>query len=79
LSRDATLSVGEDPVPLSEARSRILAFAAHVGRADREPPEATARLRNWLSPEGEVTEDGMALVTALEEQAATRTVFRGNF
>jgi hypothetical protein len=66
-------------VPLSEARTRILAFAAHVGRSDRELPEATARRRNWLSPEGDVTEDGLALVTALEEQSATRTVFRGNF
>ncbi|MBF9061088.1 hypothetical protein HKCCSP123_18050 [Rhodobacterales bacterium HKCCSP123] len=66
-------------MPSSEARTRILAFAAHVGRADPESPEVTARRRNWLSPEGEVTEEGLALVMALEEQSATRTVFRGNF
>ncbi|MCU4653171.1 hypothetical protein N8I71_10030 [Roseibacterium sp. SDUM158016] len=62
-----------------DARSAILAFAAHVGRAHLQPPEVTARHRNWLTEDGEVTEDGLSLVRALAEQAETRTVFRGNF
>jgi hypothetical protein len=62
-----------------DARSAILAFAAHVGRGHPQPPEITAQRRNWLTEAGEVTEDGLSLVRALGEQAETRTVFRGNF
>ncbi len=61
-----------------DARTHILTFARHIGRAE-QPPEAIARRRNWLCAEGNVTEDGLALVDALRDQSATRTVFRGNF
>jgi hypothetical protein len=62
-----------------EARTKILAFAAQVGRGQTQPAEEVAKRRNWLSAEGEVTEDGRALVAALDDQGSTRTVFRGNF
>ena len=62
-----------------EARALILTFAAHVGRGEATGAETVARRRNWLSPAGDVTEEGAELLRALDEQSATRTVFRGNF
>jgi len=60
-----------------DARTKILSFAAHIGRR-HTAAEATALRRNWLSPSGDVTPDGTALIEALDDQSATRTVFRGN-
>ncbi|MDG4647422.1 hypothetical protein P6F26_03110 [Roseibacterium sp. SDUM158017] len=62
-----------------DIRSRILAFAAHVGRSTASDAETIARRRDWIDAEGRPTTDGLALVAALGEQAQTRTVFRGNF
>jgi len=62
-----------------EARTKILAFAAQIGRGQTQPAEEVAKRRNWLSAGGEVTEDGHALIAALDDQGSTRTVFRGNF
>jgi hypothetical protein len=59
--------------------TRILAFAAHVALGEAQTPEGVAASRNWITPEGEVTDEGRALIAALEEQRETRTVFRGNF
>lgn len=61
------------------AKARIVAFAAHVGRGDGRAPEAIAKRRNWLDASGNPTSEGHDLLTALGDQAATRTVFRGNF
>ena len=66
-------------MPLQDLRQRILAFSAHVGQVNRQSPEAVARGRNWLSETGDVTEDGRALIAALEDQQETRSVFRGIF
>lgn len=63
----------------ADPKALILSFAAHVGRAHMTGAEAVARQRNWLSDAGDVTDDGVDLVRALKDQAATRTVFRGNF
>jgi hypothetical protein len=54
---------------------RIRAFATHCGRADTAP-ETTARNRGWLDAEGNPTPEGDHLVRALDEQDATRSVFR---
>ncbi len=61
------------------AADQIVAFAAHIGRRDARTPEAIAQRRNWLDAAGNPTPDGLALLSALNEQDATRTVFRGNF
>lgn len=66
-------------MPNRDLLDRIISFAAHVGQDGAQSPEAVARLRNWISAAGEVTEDGRALIAALDEQLQTRTVFRGNF
>lgn len=66
-------------MPLQDLRNRILAFAAHIGRIDRQSPEIVACRRNWITEAGDVTEDGRALIAALDEQQQTRSVFRGNF
>jgi hypothetical protein len=63
----------------AERKATILSFAAHVGRASKTGPEEVARRRNWLDGSGAVTAEGDELIRALDEQAATRTVFRGNF
>jgi len=55
---------------------RILAFAAHCGQPGR-PPRAVAKRRGWISEADTPTEDGRALIAALTDQSATRTVFRG--
>jgi hypothetical protein len=54
---------------------RILAFAQHCRGTDRSAEE-TARSRGWLDGEGWPTEDGRELIKALDEQDATRSVFR---
>jgi hypothetical protein len=59
----------------SEITTRIIAFAQHCGTGQREP-EAIARRRGWLDGEGWPTEDGRQLVAALDDQSATRSVFR---
>lgn len=64
-------------MPQDEIRSKILSFAAHIGN-NSTPAETTAQRRNWIRSDGSVTEDGTALVDALDDQSATRTVFRGN-
>jgi len=58
-----------------ETAERIIAFAHHCDRAD-QPAETAARSRGWLDGDGWPTEDGRALVRALDEQAETRSVFR---
>ncbi|MBL4543783.1 MAG: hypothetical protein JKP97_18675 [Rhodobacteraceae bacterium] len=58
-----------------ELTSRIIAFARHCG--DTTPPEHAARRRGWIDAQGAPTADGRALLCALREQEATRTVFRG--
>ncbi len=63
----------------ADPKALILSFAAHVGRGHTTGAETVARQRNWLSDAGDVTEDGNDLVRALNDQTATRTVFRGNF
>jgi ABC-type sugar transport system ATPase subunit len=60
-------------------RTRILAFAGHVGHGQPENAEAIARRRNWIDAQGAVTHEGEELLQALGEQSRTRTVFRGNF
>ncbi|RBI82865.1 hypothetical protein DRV85_17715 [Rhodosalinus halophilus] len=55
--------------------SRILAFARHCGEGDGAPGD-TARLRGWLDAAGRPTDEGAALIEALESQDATRSVFR---
>jgi glutamate synthase domain-containing protein 2 len=62
-----------------DARTRILAFAGHVGRDGGTGAEDVARRRNWLDAAGRPTEEGLELVEALSDQSRTRTVFRGNF
>ncbi|NKX43410.1 hypothetical protein [Roseicyclus persicicus] len=66
-------------MPAQDLLTRILAFAAHVGRGESQSPEAVARRRNWITTDGEVTADGLSLLSALDDQRETRTVFRGNF
>jgi hypothetical protein len=66
-------------MPLQELRNRIIGFAAHMGRIGHQSPEAVARGRNWIGANGDVTEDGRALIAALDDQQETRSVFRGNF
>jgi hypothetical protein len=55
--------------------ARIIAFARHCGAAGTDP-DATARRRGWLDGAGRPTDEGHALIEALDEQEATRTVFR---
>lgn len=55
--------------------TRILAFARHCGEGDSAPQD-TARRRGWLDPAGRPTDEGAALIEALESQDATRSVFR---
>jgi hypothetical protein len=59
-----------------ELATRIVGFAHHCGDAALGP-ERAARLRGWLDPHGMPTEDGRALIRALRDQDATRSVFRG--
>lgn len=58
-----------------ETIARIVAFARHCGN-EESTPEAVARRRGWLDEAGAPTEEGAALLDALDEQEATRTVFR---
>ena len=55
--------------------ARIVAFARHCGGEDRAP-EAVARRRGWLDDHNVPTAEGARLLDALDEQEATRTVFR---
>ncbi|MDJ0824699.1 MAG: hypothetical protein QNJ16_04280 [Rhodobacter sp.] len=56
--------------------NRILTFAQHLGRGWEAGAEHEARSRRWLDDHGRPTADGLALLAALEDQRATRTVFR---
>lgn len=58
-----------------DATDRILAFAQQCGRPGRTP-EAVAETRGWIDGQGAPTDEGHALLRALDEQEATRTVFR---
>ena len=60
----------------ADLKERVLAFATHIGQRDAE---RVAQRRNWIDAGGRPTEEGAALVRALADQDATRTVFRGNF
>lgn len=71
--------MGDVPMTDQAAAAQIVAFAAHIGRSDLRQPEVIARRRNWLDAAGNPTADGLDLLTALSDQDATRTVFRGNF
>ena len=55
---------------------RILSFAAHCGRQGRSA-RAVAERRGWIDGAGRPTDEGRALIAALLEQSATRTIFRG--
>lgn len=57
------------------ARDRILAFAHQIGAESRSAEEVAIR-RGWLDADGNPTADGEDLITALDDQSATRTVFR---
>jgi hypothetical protein len=59
-----------------DARFRIIAFASQVGGAGT-PPEEKARRRGWIDAQGVPTEEGLALLESIGDQAKTRTVFRG--
>ena len=61
---------------MSDTGTRILAFAQHLGRGWESGAEHEARARRWLDDQGRPTEDGLALLAALEDQRTTRTVFR---
>ncbi len=53
----------------------ILAFASHLDDPKKDP-ELKARDRRWLDGAGQPTEDGLQLISAIGEQAGTRTAFR---
>ncbi|MEL6960703.1 MAG: hypothetical protein AAGL89_17325 [Pseudomonadota bacterium] len=55
--------------------AKIVAFAAHVGNPNRDPVEKACN-RGWLDASAAPTQDGMALVSALDEQLGTRSTFR---
>ncbi len=38
-------------------------------------PFAVARRRRWIDADGRPTQDGVALVRALQDQSGTRTIF----
>jgi hypothetical protein len=54
----------------------LLVFLAGQLAAGQGATEDTARRRGWLSEQGQITEAGRAILTALKEQARTRSVFR---
>lgn len=56
-------------------RDRIVAFAKQCGAESRDAEDVALR-RGWLDADGNPTADGEALIEALDEQEATRTVFR---
>lgn len=60
-----------------QGKDIILGFSSVLvaGRADADAA-AFAAARAWLDGEGRPTEDGLALLRALEDQRATRSVFR---
>ena len=58
-----------------DIKDEIVTFARHLGKPDANP-ERLARARDWLGPDGQPTEDGHALVTALRDQDGTRSTFR---
>ncbi|MEE4117830.1 MAG: hypothetical protein V2I65_02320 [Paracoccaceae bacterium] len=59
----------EDPT------DKILAFARHVGK-EGDAPETVARDRGWIDVEGRPTDDGRALLRALDEQKAQDAIYR---
>jgi len=61
---------------MSDHGTRILAFAQHLGRGWDTGAEHEARSRRWIDDQGHPTDDGLALLNALEDQRTTRTVFR---
>lgn len=64
----------------SDAASResILSFSHFLGagRSDDDARKA-AEERRWIAPCGAPTDEGRALVRALQSQRGTRTVLRG--
>ncbi|MEE4117812.1 MAG: hypothetical protein V2I65_02230 [Paracoccaceae bacterium] len=60
----------------SDIRTRILAFARHCG-SEEDEAEAFARHRGWIDADGTPRQEGRDLIEALDEQEATRSVFRG--
>ena len=61
----------------SNSLNRLLRFAAHLtpDTAGDSAVEA-ARQRDWLDQHGRLTAEGLQLVSALDEQEGTRSVFR---
>jgi hypothetical protein len=58
-----------------DTANRIIAFARHCG-PESEGPERFAMRRGWIDRQGAPTEEGRALIAALDGQDATRSVFR---
>lgn len=60
-----------------QGKDIILSFTSVLveGRADSDAA-AFAQARAWLDGAGRPTEEGLALLRALDEQRATRSVFR---
>lgn len=59
-------------------RERIIEFANQVGDPGDDGLEI-ACARNWLTSEGEVTDEGARLVEGLDDEREGRTVLRGNY
>ena len=60
--------------PLEE----ILTLARQVGQPDSDPME-TARSRDWIDANGEITDEGKRLLEALDDEKESHTVLRGNY
>lgn len=59
----------------SELVSRILAFALHCGEASEDGRDTAIR-NGWIDEAGIPTQEGRALIDALDAQRATRSVYR---
>ena len=59
----------------AEITTRILAFARQCG-SEQDEAGAFARHRGWLEADGTPRREGRDLIAALDEQEATRSVFR---
>ncbi len=58
-----------------DVAATIIAFATHLGDPLTDPLIKAVE-RSWLDSSGAPTMDGVALVSALSDQAGTRTTFR---